>query len=90
MVLRLAKYDDEIPQIAQLLAIDELNVTVEWLFGTYYSNWSVWKERGIPVQETLPKNAVISKVHFTKSKRQVVKSVYFVTISTNQCNCITA
>ena len=69
VALRLAKYDDEIPQIAQVIEVDELNVTVEWWIGTFHETWRQWKIKEEPVKETFPRNAVIYLVTFTKSTR---------------------
>ena len=47
-----------------------MNVTIEWWVGSYHTTWICWKkQRGEPVQETVPKNAVIYKVNFTRSMR---------------------
>ena len=68
--LRLAKYDDEIPQIGQVVDLDELDVTVEWWIGRYADTWKCWKDKkGVPIQETFPKTAVLQRVIFTKSLR---------------------
>ena len=59
VALRLAKYDDEIPQIAQVVEIDELNVTVEWWIGRF-NTWKRWsKAKEMPVRETFPRNAIM-------------------------------
>lgn len=70
VALRLSKYDDEIPQIGRVVAVDEMDVTIEWWIGSYNTTWICWKkEKGEPIIETVPKNAVIYKVTFTKSMR---------------------
>ena len=68
--LRLAKYYDEIPQIGRVVALDTMNVTVEWWLGAYTDNWREWKVRGKVVTETFPRNAVLcADITFTKSFR---------------------
>ena len=70
VALRLSKYEDEIPQIGRVVAVDEMNVTIEWWIGSYRTTWICWKKNsGEPIKETVPKNAVIYKVNFTKSMR---------------------
>ena len=69
VALRLSKYEDEIPQIGRVVAVDEMSVTIEWWVGNYNSTWICWKQRGEPVKETFTKNTVIYKVNFTKSMR---------------------
>ena len=70
VALRLSKYEDEIPQIGKVVKVDEMNVTIEWWIGNYSKTWICWRqEKGEPVTETVPRNAVIHKVTFTKSMR---------------------
>jgi len=70
VALRLAKYDDEIPQIAKVVRIDGSNVTVEWWMGSFSDNWREWKEKNKVIQETFHRNAIIkSGITFTASKR---------------------
>ena len=70
VALRLAKYDDEVPQIAKVVALDELNVTVQWWMGSFSDNWREWKENKKVVEETFHRNAIIkSGIKFTASKR---------------------
>ena len=70
VALRLSKYEDEIPQIGRVVAVDQMDVTIEWWIGSYHTTWICWKkDRGEPITETVPKNAVIYKVNFTKSMR---------------------
>ena len=70
MALRPSKYEEEIPQIGKIKDMDDLNVTIEWWIGSYGGTWICWrKERGEPVFETFPRNAVLCKIHLTKSMR---------------------
>lgn len=70
VALRLAKYDDEVPQIAKVVAMDELNVTVQWWMGSFSDSWREWKEKKKVVEETFHRNAIIkSGITFTASKR---------------------
>ena len=70
VALRLVKYEHEIPQIGKVLKVDDMNVTIEWWIGGYNKTWICWKkEKGESVTETVPKNAVIHKITFTKSMR---------------------
>ena len=61
VVLRLAKYDDEIPHIGKVIREDDLNVTIEWWIGSYGSYWTDWKQKNVMVCETFPRNVVIMK-----------------------------
>ena len=70
VALRLAKYEDEIPQIGKVVMVDDMNVTIEWWIGRFNSTWICWrKHKGVPVEETFPKNADIYRIKFTKSMR---------------------
>lgn len=70
VALRLVKYEEKIPQIGKVLKVDDMNVTIEWWIGGISKTWTYWKkEEGEPVTETVPKNAEILKVSFTKSMR---------------------
>ena len=39
VALSLFKYEDEIPQIGRVVAVDEINVTIEWWIGSYHTTW---------------------------------------------------
>jgi len=70
VALRLQKYSEDIPQIAKVVKLTELDVTVEWWIGAYGDTWREWKERGRVITETFPRNAVIHhNIRFTKSLR---------------------
>ena len=70
VALRMAKYDDEIPQIARVIVVEELDVTVEWLIGRYHDTWKEWKTDGTVVTESLPRNAIIKRgFSLTKAMR---------------------
>ena len=57
--LRLKEYDDEVPQIARVMAIRELDLDIEWWIGRYNDTWNQWKTRGQPNVLTVHKNANI-------------------------------
>ena len=57
--LRLKEYDDEVPQIARVMAIRELDLDIEWWIGRYNDTWNQWKTRGQPNVQTVHKNAII-------------------------------
>lgn len=70
VALRMAKYDDEIPQIARVTAVQDLDITVEWWIGRYHDTWREWKANGATVSESLPLNAVIKRgFQLTKTMR---------------------
>ena len=70
VALCLHKYKDDLPQIGKVVKLTEMEVTVEWWIGTYHSTWIKWKERGKVIQETFPRNAILTNtVHLTKAKR---------------------
>ena len=69
MALRLVKYDDEIPQIARVIGLSELDVTIEWWIGRYTSTWVEWKTGGEFNIETVPKNAIIKILQLTRAQR---------------------
>ena len=57
--LRLHKYDDEVPQLARILSIGEMEVNIEWWIGGWSNNWSPWKTRGVINTESVHRNAII-------------------------------
>ena len=67
--LRLAKYNDEIPQIGKIIDIQEFNVTIEWWIGTYSTNWMPWKSNGQLNLETVHENAIIMTLELAKTQR---------------------
>ena len=76
VALRLHKYEADLPQIGKVVKLTEFDVTVKWWIGTYYSTWIEWKERGKVIQETFPRNAILSNnVHFTKAFRLTQASI---------------
>ena len=81
VALRLAKYDDEIPQLAKVEAVSDMDVTIQWSTGTYGDVWTEWKVRGVVITETVPRNAVI-KSSLSRSNRMLptlikeLKSLY--------------
>ena len=63
------KYD-EVPQIAKVVGLDDMDVTVQWWLGGYSDNWREWKNKNVVIEEKLPRNAIIkSGIVFTRSKR---------------------
>ena len=70
VALRLHQYKDEIPQIARIVKITDFEITVEWWVGTFHGIWIEWKEKGKVINETFPRNAVLStNISFYKSRR---------------------
>lgn len=68
--LRLKKYDDEVPQLGKVTAIDDLEVNVEWWIGRWTDTWTVWKQRGKPVTEAVHKNGIImAPIELSRSSR---------------------
>ena len=68
--LRLKEYDDEVPQIAKVVSIDELEVNIEWWIGGWTKTWNQWKTKGQVNTATVHKNAIImAPFAFTKSNR---------------------
>ena len=68
--LRLHKYELDIPQIGKIVSLNTLDVTVEWWIGSYSSTWIQWKEKGTVIEETFPRNAILTDgIEFTKSHR---------------------
>ena len=43
--LCLHKYDDEIPQLAKILSVSDMEVNVEWWIGGWSNNWSDLRSR---------------------------------------------
>ena len=83
VALRLAKYDDEVPQVAKVVKIDEMEVTVQWWMGSFSDCWREWKDRNVVVEETFHRNAIIkSGLTFTATMRlprqlvQELKALY--------------
>lgn len=52
-----------------MVKISELQLTIEWWFGTYSTNWNPWKTNGKVNTETVPKNAAIKTIILTKAQR---------------------
>ena len=74
--LRLKKYDDEIPQLAKICSIGEMDVSIEWWMGTWSNNWSPWKTCGVTNTESVHRNAVImAPVSLTRSNRLTKETV---------------
>ena len=70
VALRLAKYDDEVPQVAKIISVTDLDVCVEWWIGKYHEAWTPWRSRDGVVTETMPRSAVIKTgIQLTKSNR---------------------
>jgi len=82
VLLKCVKYKDYLPQIGKIIKLDESTVTIEWLNGTYSTNFVYWKQRGEPICETFPRRAVLRAITFTKSMRlqrndiQIIKELY--------------
>ena len=70
VALCLHKYELDLPQIGKIVRLTTLDVTVEWWIGRYSSVWIEWKENGSVIEETFPKNAILTGgIQFTKSHR---------------------
>ena len=63
------EYEDELPQIAQLVAINESEITVNWWIGSYSGVWAPWRNRGKTVCETFGRQCLLTVVNFTKTNR---------------------
>ena len=69
------KYD-EAPQIAKVVGLDDMDVTVQWWLGGYSDNWREWKNKNVVIEEKLPRNAIIkSGIVFTRSKRLAKRDI---------------
>ena len=67
VALRLAVYDDEIPQMGKIRVLQEQDVTIEWWIGGYSKPWVEWRKRNKVVTETFPKNAILcGNIQLTK------------------------
>lgn len=40
VALRLAKYDDEVPQLAKVETMTDMDVTIQWWCGRYHDVWT--------------------------------------------------
>ncbi len=83
VALRLAMYDDEIPQIGKICVLLEQDVTIEWWIGGYCKPWIEWRKRNKVVTETFHKNAILcGNIQLTKASRlraetiEELKSLY--------------
>ena len=49
--------------------LDRETVVVEWLHGSYNSNFVYWKKGGKSICEMFPGRSIITTINFTKSMR---------------------
>ena len=74
--LRLKKYDDEVPQIAKVTAINDLDVDVEWWIGRWRDTWKEWRQQGKLVTETVHKNAIVmAPIELSRSNRLINSTI---------------
>ena len=69
VALKLKKYEDEEPQIAQVVDIDGKMLTIDWWIGSYTANWVPWKIRGVQQIEKISEDAVLRPISMNKSNR---------------------
>ena len=70
VALRLVKYDDEVPQLAKVVRVSDMDVTVDWWTGRFRDVWTEWKVKGKVVRETYPRNAIIrGSITLSRSNR---------------------
>ena len=61
-VLKLKKYEDEEPKIAQVVDIHGKMLTIDWWIGSYTANWVPWKIRGVQQVENISEDAVLRPI----------------------------
>ena len=81
----LSQYGDEEPQIGRIvtLANDSDELEIEWMRGTYYEPWIVYKSRrGKTWRETIPFSSVLFPIKLSasgrinKAEKSVLKQAY--------------
>ena len=85
VALKCEKYKEFLPQIAKVRNINEADITVDWLNGSYGDVWTSWKYRGKVIVETFPRRAIIGGIKLTASMRlktplvDLLKEIYTTT-----------
>ena len=69
VALKLKKYEDKEPQIAQVVDIDGKMLTIDWWIGSYTANWVHWKIRGVQQVEKISEDAVLRPISMNKWNR---------------------
>ena len=83
VVLKLIKYEEELPQIGRVEKINSSTVTVNWLIGSYSGVFSFWKEKGKVICETYPIRSVMCSILFSSSMRMNKKDVQSIKLLQN-------
>ena len=67
------KYQDEEPQIAEILDVKSDIVKVQWMQGSYHDPWCPCKtKKGSayePWLEEIPRSSILSQVHLSRASR---------------------
>ena len=65
----LAQYDDEEPQLGEVLSLKGQNMVIQWMIGSYTKPWKVYKQKIgkelVPWTEEVPTSAVILSVQLS-------------------------
>ena len=70
MALSCKLYENDLPQLGKLCAVNEDNsVTIDWLIGTYSSIFKAWTKKGQQIRETFPRRAIMGRVTLTSGMR---------------------
>jgi len=69
VLLKCHQYKEWIPQIGQVLSIDEATVKIKWMDGSIDSKWSAWKYGGRQVRVNLPRKSIIREITFNKNMK---------------------
>ena len=69
VALKCEKYKEFLPQIGRLTEINETNITIEWLDGSYTGTWVYWKTRGKVITEDFPRRAIMQTIQLTPAMK---------------------
>lgn len=69
VALKVSKYCEELPQIGKVAEIDDASIKVDWLVGSYSSNFAFWKEKGTVIQEVFPLRGVVCPIKLSSAMR---------------------
>ena len=65
----LAEYDDEEPQLGEVLSLKGQSMIVQWMIGSYTKPWKVYKQKTgkelVPWTEEVPTSAAILSVQLS-------------------------
>lgn len=68
---KLMKYEEEKPQIGQIISLlDRGKIVIEWWVGSYSSIWVKWKIRGVVQVEEMDLHGILkNRINLTKTNR---------------------